>query len=61
MTPSEVDIAERLTRLFAKDAKLRALHVLNAVREGDKRPTRAEIDEALRLTGDLAEADDGRI
>ena len=35
-----------------------ARRLLAAVREGDKRPTRAEIDEALRLTGDLPSAND---
>lgn len=35
-----------------------ARRLLDAVKDGSTFPTRAEIDEALRLTGDLPSAND---
>lgn len=56
------DLAGEINRLALEidraEALIAARRLLAAVREGDKRPTRDEIDEALRLTGDLSGADD---
>lgn len=56
------DLAGEINRLALEidraEALIAARRLLAAVREGNKQATREEIDDALRLTGDLAGADD---